>query len=251
MGTSVVKAEVASTALNGTLLRVNFTDASYDKFRLTEVVSDGSAGDVYGKVVTKGAGFIELEIAPPVTAWNLSNHFLAGTSAVAMWNSQVNRGSGAMESLYEYPSYVTNQTSIMRENVELYRRDASETWVEYQGDFWYSAQDMIMMERLARATELRALFGFKGSSPDGRSSYSMGLKSSIKDPERGGVFKSLANLPNQGDVEGFFNEIADRQNVSDVEINMLVGRGLLNRVQGFTSIISSMLVQQIHSADLL
>lgn len=237
MGISVVQAQVASNAFNGPLLRVNFVDPTYDKFRLTEIVTDGTANDAMGRVVNKGPGFIELEVAPPITAWVLASHFTAGTYATAMWNSQVNRGSTNMESLYEYPQYVTNQTSIMRENVELYRRDASQTWVEFQGDFWYSAQDMIMMQRIARAMEYRALFSYLGStsSTGGTVNYSMGLKASIKDASRGGIYKPLANLPTQGDVESFFNDIADRQNAADVEINMLVGRGLLSRIQGFTS----------------
>ena len=243
MGLSVVQAQVASTSLVGSLLRLNFVDPTYDKFRITEVVTDGTAADNMGRVVNKGAGFVELEIAPNgsgATAWNTATMFntLAGPIfATAMWNSQVNRGSTNMESLYEYPQFVTNQTSIMRENVELYRRDASQTWVEFQGDFWYSAQDMIMMQRIARAMEYRALFSYLGqtSGAGGSVNYSMGLKASIKDANRGGVYKPLANLPTQGDVESFFNEIADRQNAADVEINMLVGRGLLSRIQGFTS----------------
>lgn len=241
MGLSVVQAQVASTAIVGSLLRVNFVDTTYDKFRVTEIVHDGSANDFMGKVVNKGAGFVELEIAPNgsgAATWSAATGaFAAGGFATAMWNAQVNRGSGAMESLYEYPQFVTNQTSIMRENVELYRRDASQTWVEFQGDYWYSAQDMIMMNRIARSMEYRALFSHYGqtSGTGGTTNYSMGLKSSIKDPNRGGVYKPLANLPSQGDFESFINDIADRQNAADVEINMLVGRGLLNRIQGFTS----------------
>jgi hypothetical protein len=241
MGLSVVQAQVASTSINGALLRVNFVDTTYDKFRTTEIVHDGSANDFMGKVVNKGPGFIELEISPNgagATTWaGASGAFAANSYATAMWNAQVNRGSGSMESLYEYPQFVTNQTSIMRENVEMYRRDASQTWVEFQGDYWYSAQDMIMMNRIARAMEYRSLFSHYGqtSGAGGTTNHSMGLKASIKDPSRGGVYKPLANLPSQGDFESFINDIADRQNAADVEINMLVGRGLLNRIQGFTS----------------
>lgn len=239
MGLSVVQAQVASNAVNGSLLRVNFLDPTYDKFRVTEIITDGTAADNMGRVVNAGAGFIEMEIAPngtSATSWNAATMFVAGTYATALWNAQVNRGSGAMASLYEYPQYVTNQTAIMRENVELYRRDASQTWVEFQGDYWYSAQDMIMMQRIARAMEHRSLFSYMGTSTTGgTTNHTMGLKASIKDPNRGGVYKSLANLPTQADFENFINEIADRQNAADVEINMLVGRGLLNRIQGFTS----------------
>jgi len=241
MGISVVQAQVASSAAAGALWRVNFVDPTYDKFRLTEVVTDGTANDTMGRVVNKGPGFIELEIAPNgsgASTWaGITTPFAAGTFATAMWNSQVNRGSTNMESLYEYPQYVTNQTSIMRENVELYRRDASQTWVEFQGDFWYSAQDMIMMQRIARAMEYRALFSYFGQTAGagGQVNYSMGLKASIKDPNRGGVYKPLANLMTQADFESFINDIADRQNAAEVEINMLVGRGFLKAVQGFTS----------------
>jgi hypothetical protein len=237
MGVSVVQSTVASTVVNGSLLRINFVDNSYDKFRKSEVVSDNTANDTYGRVVNSGAGFIEVEYTPGITAWDTATQFVAGSTCTAMWNAQQNRGSGAMASLYEFPEYVSNQTSIMRENVELYRRDASQTWVEFQGDYWYSAQDMIMMQRIARASEYRALFSRYGTqaSSDGTVNYSMGAKAAIKDPTRGGVYSALANLPTQGDVEGFFNQIADRQNVQDVEINMMVGRGLLNRIQGFTS----------------
>lgn len=243
MGLSVVQAQIASSAIigNGALLRVNFIDPAYDKFRVTEVVHDGSANDFMGRIVNKGAGFIEMEIVPNganATTWSAATGcFPANGFATAMWNAQTNRGSGSMESLYEYPQYVTNQTSIMRENVELYRRDTSRTWVEYQGDYWYSAQDMIMMNRIARSMEYRALFSYFGQTAGagGATNHSMGLKASIKDPARGGVYKPLANLMTQADFESFINDIADRQNASDVEINMMVGRGVLNRVQGFTS----------------
>jgi hypothetical protein len=234
MGQSVVQAIVATSAINGSnQLVLTFTDNTYDKFRVTEVVGDGSANDSLGRVAVSAAGTITLDLAPPLTSWNLTNNFPAGSYVTSLWNSQTNRGSGAMSSLYEYPEYVSNQTSIMRENVSLDRRDASQTWVEFQGDYWYSAQDMIMMKRIARSMEYRALFSHMGTN--GGVNYSMGLKSSIKNAARGGVYKGLANLPTQADFESFLNDIADRQNASDVEINMLVGRGLLNRIQNFTS----------------
>ena len=133
MGVSVVQAEIASTYTNGNLLRINFVDGSYDKFRVTEVVSDGTALNTQGRVVNKGAGFIELEVSAGTTTWNTAIHFLAGKYATVYYNSQPNRGSGGLASLYEYPTYVDNWTAIMRDNVELYRRDMEETWVEFQG----------------------------------------------------------------------------------------------------------------------
>jgi len=234
MGVSTVQAQTGSTVLNGTTLRVNFTDPSYDKFRLNVVVTDGSANQTQGRVIGTGAGYIEMETTDG-SAWNTATQFLAGTFPTAIFNAQIARGSGAMASLFEYPEYVANRTSIYRENVELFARDASETWVEYQGDFWYSAQDMIMMQRIARDMEWRAMFSKYGVNSAGTVGYNMGLFDSIKDPERGGVYRPLANLMTQGDFESFIFAVANRQNRSELEIDMMVGRGFLSRVQSFTS----------------
>src|SRR5438445_100115 len=54
MGRSQVQAQVLSTALVGSNLQVNFTDPTYDNFRVTQVVSDTTAAMNQGRVISKG-----------------------------------------------------------------------------------------------------------------------------------------------------------------------------------------------------
>ncbi len=233
LGISNVQGQVLSTSTVGSLLRVNFTDPSYNNFRPNVVVTDGSAARNQGRIINCGAGYIEIETTDG-TAWNTATQFLTGSFPTAIYNAQKARDSGAMASLYEYPDYVQNRTSIYRENVGLFSRDRNQTWVKYKGDFWYSSQDMIMMKRIAREMEWRAMFSKYGVNATGDVGYSMGLWDAIINPDRGGIYRPLANLMTQGDFENFINAIADRQNSGETSITMLVGRGFLSRFQGFT-----------------
>lgn len=237
MGQSVVQASIATNVINGNVMRVTFTDTNYDLFRNTFVVGDGTASDNQGLVINHGPGYVDIVVAPPLTAWDAALHFVAGRYITEMFQASINRGSSAVESQYEYPKYTYNQTSIIRGNTELYRRDMEKTWVTYHGDMWSFAQEDFMMQNLARQMEIRGLFGFRGQTVDvdGTRNYSMGLKASIKDPDRGGVYLPSPSLPTQGTFEGFIGSIADRKNASMTDMTILMGRGILNRVQLFTS----------------
>lgn len=240
MGISQVMAQVSSTTLITTKkLRVNFVDTTYDLFRLTETVSDGTASNYMGRVIDHQPGYIVLEVAPPLTAWDTSRHFLAGTYATVLFQSSANRGSGGMESLYEYPEYVTNQTSITRGSVDLFRRDMSKTWARFEGGYWASAQDQIVMQRYARELEFRALWSKYGtitnSALGGDVNYSMGLKSAIQDSKRGGVFKQLVSAMTQDVWENFLGEVADRQSAQHTDLTIILGRGALKTIQGFVA----------------
>jgi len=237
MGRSQVVQQVASTSVIGTQLKVNWVDPTFDLFRTTFTLTDGTAANNLGTVTSHAPGYVMLDPGPSITAWNTAIHFVAGSYALELFNSSVNRGSDGVESLYEYPEYVTNQTSICRDNVQLFRRDMSQTWVKYKGDFWYSAQDEIMIQRYARAMDFSALwnkYGTKTSSNGGVVNYSMGIKEAILDPVRGGVYLGLSNAMTQQQFEDWLGQIADRQTAENVEINLLMGRGALSLLQKFT-----------------
>lgn len=242
MGVSVTQAVVASTQLNGSVLRVFFTDPTYDNFRLSTVVGNGTANDCMGTVIAHAPGYVDVVPAPPLTAWNTSLHFLANSYITEYFPASINRGSNALESQYEYPQYVINQTSIIRDNLQLFRRDLSKTWVAYDGtDIWGTAQDTIMMQRYARSLEYRGLFSYYGTTndPDGTRNFSMGLKASIKDPSRGGVYVASPSLMTEASFNNWINEIADRRNSGMTSMTFLVGRGFLSRVQSFASVRTS------------
>src|ERR1017187_1078818 len=112
-----------------------------------------------------------------------------------------------MESLYEDPVYVKNQTSIIRETVRINRRDMVKTWVEFENGYWWSAQDYITAQRFANMLEYKALLGEFGQTTNslvgGTVNYSMGLRAAIRDPERGGVYQPLSSAMGQGDFESW------------------------------------------------
>lgn len=237
MGSSTPTAQIASTSLSGANLVIVFTDPSFDKFRLKEVIGDGTANMNLGRVIAKSAGSVTIEAAAGTTL-NTTTTFLPGAFAVSMFTASGSRFSSGMESLYEYPKYIRNQTSITRESLSLARRDMSKTWVEYAGGMWYTAQEPLTVKRFARHLERKAIWSKLGnttSALEGDISYSMGLRESILDSERGGVYMPLSSTMTQGQFESWIGRIADRQNSAKYKITLGVGRGFLSWVQSFTT----------------
>jgi hypothetical protein len=238
MGSSTPTAQIASSTVTSTsLMTVVFTDPSFDKFRLKEVIGDGTANMNLGRVIAKAAGTVTIEAAAG-TSFVAGQTFAAGAFAVSMFTASGSRFSSGMESLYEYPKYIRNQTSITRESLSLARRDMSKTWVEYAGGMWYTAQEPLTVKRFARHLERKAIWSKLGnttSSLEGDISYSMGLRESILDSERGGVYMPLSSSMTQGQFEAWIGRIADRQNSAKYKITLGVGRGFLSWIQSYTT----------------
>jgi len=237
MGRSDYGVQVASNSTSGNNLVIVFSDPTYQAFRVTEVIGDGTAANNQGRVIAASAGTVTVEPVSGATSVPVTS-FAAGTFAVRMFQASINRGSTGITSLYEDPQYVWNQTSIVRESLDLYRRDFFSTWVEYNGKYWIHAQEPITMKRFARGLERKALWGKRGTNNTtaaggGVVNYSMGLKDSILDPERGGTYMGLTSAMTQGQFENWLGQIADRKNSQKYEIILGCGRGFLNWVQGF------------------
>lgn len=242
IGQSTPTAQILSTSTSGTNLQVNFTDPTFDKFRFKEVIGDGAANMNQGKVIGKGPGFVVLEPVPNLAGTTpiltTGTHFVAGATAFPLFPVSGDRASTAMESRYEYPKFITNRTAVMRDGLDLARRDLYTTWVEYEGGAWYLAQERKMLQNWARSIEKKAFFGRYGtvnSSIEGPTSFSMGLEQAIMDPERGGEVLPLQGPLSQAQFEGWIGRIADRRNSASYTITMLVGRGFLNQIQNFTA----------------
>lgn len=239
MGGNEIVAQVAATPTSPSagVLRVLFTDPTFDKFRNQEIVTDGTSGDVMGRIIAHGAGYIDLTYCPPLTAWSTSLHFQANSFTTYITQVSPTSGSMPMESRYNIPKYVSNYTSVLRENLEMYRRQMGATWAKYKGQYWYSAQDEAMIMRIAYAQEMKALLEFSGiqNEADGTVNYSMGAKAAIKDADRGGVYTAFTSAPTQGTFENFIGQIADNRGGESTILDMGVGRGFLRTVQGFVA----------------
>lgn len=237
MGRSDIGYQVSSNSASGNNLIVNFSDPTVQIARVTEVWSDGTAANNQGRVVSVAAGTMTLEPVSGATSVPTTS-FAAGTFAALMFQASTNRFSTGIVSRYEDPIYVTNQTSIVRDSLDVARRDGFMTWVEYNGQYWIHAQEPIMMKRYARGLDRKALWGKYGTNQTsvggtGTINYSMGLKDSILDPQRGGVYMGLTSLMSQGQFEGWLGQIADRKNSTKYKVTLGVGRGFLNMVQQY------------------
>lgn len=234
MGSSTPTASILSVTGTNPMV-VTFSDPSFDKFRLKEVIGDGSAAMNMGRVIAKAPGQVTIE---PVSGATTVSGFTAGSFAVSMFPASGTRFSSGMESLYEYPKYLKNQTSITRESLSLARRDMSKTWVEYAGGMWYTAQEPLTVKRFARNLERKAIwskFGNTTSSLEGNVAYSQGLREAILDSERGGVYMPLSGSMTQGQFESWIGRIADRKNSPRYSVTIGCGRGFLNWIQSYTS----------------
>lgn len=227
----------ATPTLSGTNLVVVFSDPTFLGYRETEVISDGTAANNQGRVVSVSPGTVTLEPVGGATTM-ATTQFPAGSYAARMFQLSINRGSTGITSLYEDPFYVYNYTSISRDSVDFFRRDFFQTYPLYNGKYWMYAQEKVMMDRFARGIERKALLGKRGqnvttASGGGKFNSSQGLRDAILDPDRGGTYLSLSNVITQGQFEAFLGQIADRKNSSKYKIQLGVGRGALNAIQNF------------------
>ena len=237
MGSSTAVAQVAGNNLVGTNLVITFVDPTFNSFREKLVIGDGTAAMALGRVISKAPGTVTIESVSGETL--TAAMFAAGTFATEMWIASGNRGSTGVQSIYETPKYVSNQTAITRESLTIFRRDMAETWVQYAGDYWITAQEPLTARRFARGLERKAIWSRFGStansSLEGKVSFSKGLKESIMDQERGGVYMGLTGSMTQGQFEGWLAQIADRKNSSKYSITLGCGRGFLRWIQGFNT----------------
>ena len=226
----------AAPTLSAGVLTVTFIDSAWKNFRIQEVLGDGTAAMNQGRVIEVGAGYVKMVPAGNTitTGWSTTLHFQAGQFATFLYVASETRGSSGLDSMFEYPQYISNQTGVIRDNVTLYKADMTQTWVKVMdnGD-WYSAQDMFLIESMARQMELRALWS-QFNSANGVQ-YSKGLKECIKDPLRDGTYRSYSNIPTTGQIIEYFNNIADKQNIGKMSLTHLVGRGFLSVLQNITS----------------
>lgn len=232
IGRNNVIQPIAANVLNGNgTLTVFFVDPNYNLFRLNRVVLDSN--DFQGRVINTAAGQVTIEPLGNPTVFVAATHFASGFIKDG-WDASINMGSASATPLYEYPDYVYNYTSISRGTADWFRRNQNQTWVEYEGKFWYSSIDIMAIKQFAKDEEFKAREGVRAqinSINGGVVNQSGGIYWAIKDPIRGGVVKPMSNNPAKADLEDFIMEIAARQAVPNVKLLGLAGQGMLANLQ--------------------
>lgn len=233
MGSIDVITVIGSVAASGARnLRVTFTDPTYSLFRENMIVLDTNRNQ--GRVVTSGAGFVIISPTPGSPVLSASTMFTANMYIKEGWNTSINRGSVNPAPLNAVPYYDYNWTQTTRAASQYFRNDTYSTWVEYNGKYWYTSVDAVMMLDLAKQLERRAWFGVRGQGTDdsGRPyNENGGLIWAIKDPIRGGVIQPMASNPVKADYERFMGLIAKRQAGPTMTQTWLCGRDALTNIQ--------------------
>lgn len=231
-------AEVSSNAIVGTDLRVNFVDTTEERFRVGEVLMDGSAGRFTGRVISKGAGFVILKKTPDILAWNTAIHFVTGSFTTDGWVAAPGRSLAGPTSLFNVPKYVKFRTSAIRDAITLNREDFTDTYINPETGMFALSQVDYMLERIENAKEMKALYSKFGSQleQDGEVSYSEGFFESVKKAETGGIYRPIGNEYTLDDFEEFSGAIADRRNEQKTRLSFLMGRHGLRVIQNFPKI---------------
>lgn len=230
LGKSGITAQIASTAQAGLNLTVNFSDPTFQLFRVGNNIFDVSRNQ--GRVVSTAPGTLVIEPTAKTATLTTGTQFVAGGLAKDGWDVSVNRGSTGKTSLFENPAYDYNYTSIMRDSQTLFRRDMVSSYPMFKGKYWYTAQDEMMVRRWARGYEYKSWFSWRGqaaASGGGTKNENGGLEWAIKN--RGGVVATLANNPTKLDFENFIMDVKNRQTSGNVELTLLMGSGALRNIQ--------------------
>ncbi len=223
-GNLAVVAQIQSNSLVGTSLVIVFSDPNYNFFRIGDTVADSN--NVLGNVTAVSPGTIT--ISPITVTFVAATHYIANMFAKVFFNTSLTRNSVGVTSLYNTPDLDYNLTGNTRDTTYLARKDFISTYVKVNGNYWWSAQQMEMVSRMAQATERKFIFSERADVGD--KTYNGGLIWAIKN--RGGEYVSSTAAITQPVLQGLIQGIKTR-NPGTTEVTMFAGAGAISAFQGF------------------
>jgi hypothetical protein len=224
-----IASKIASNAQVGANLQVNFIDASYDNFRVGDIVMDSER--IKGKVIAHQAGQITIE--PVNTALVAANHFVANATAKQVSDASVKRASHGKESLYVTPTKDYNYPTLQRDSAFIARSDMNSTYTRYKGEYWWYAQEEEMLQRLARNIEQGWVYNdrFTGTGAQGQYYTNGGLVWSIQN--RNGTYVKSPNIVDEGIWQDLIHQISVKRAMGSQNLTLLAGRAALGSIQRF------------------
>ena len=226
LGNLNVAAEISSGSGTGVSKTVTLADASYDAFRVGDIVMDNNR--VQGRVSAKSAGSVTID------AWSTSSFvagdFGSGTMRRIADASQVDSSTGK-EALYYTPTTDYNYTQVMRNSGYLSRRDISlKTYVRYNGQYWWLAQEELMVKDLARQREFNTIFGIRQRK--GGVDTNGGLIWSIDN--RGGTHIVGSSAMTRDDFHDYLYTMLAKNASRSRELTLFYGLDALKTIQDFS-----------------
>lgn len=229
VGNLSVASSISANALVGTNLVITLADATYRNFRVGDLVMDSE--QVFGKVVSSSAGSVTVE--PAGTTLVAATHFTAGMVIKTVGNASVKESSRGISSLYVTPTLDYNYPSITRDSQYLSTKDMLATYPRFKGEFWWYAQEELMLQNFARMMEQKWVYTNRGviTGADGEYYLNGGLIWSIKN--RGGVYLKSPNIIDQNTFDDLIYQVSVKRAAATQDLVCLYGRAAKMEIDRF------------------
>lgn len=226
LGNLSVFSLVTAVSLSGTSLLVTVADPT--GFRVGDIVADSNL--ITGYVSSVSGSVVTLD---PVNSVSLSasTHFQVGHTAKVLYDSSANRGSHGKTTFDYVPDTNYTYTAVMRESSDLARRDKTSSFVKWQGDYWYTSKDELVMKRFAKSTEYNLYLSELGVTGTGANEkyHTAGIRWSIIN--RGGTYLPLTSELTQDAWHSFIEEMVRKSADNGRKLVALMGAQAMGRLQ--------------------
>jgi hypothetical protein len=230
MGRGHVIASIAASVIVGNTVVITLADATYDSFRVGDVVV-AADHSVSGKIVSTAAGTLTIEPTESTVAQMLAV-FAAAAYVKVLGDSSPNFYSDGKSPLYEFPELIYNHSAIKRDTYLASRRENIKSRIYWKDKFWGDAQLDLMVQRFLRQMEKQMLFSNRAqftSVVGGESDLNGGVRWSIMN--RGGEYLPLAAALTQAQFDNFLANVWSRKASRTTPLTLFMGRGMMQHIQ--------------------
>jgi len=229
VGNLSVAALIASNSLVGSNLVLTLQDTTYKNFRVGDLLMDSEM--IFGKVISASAGSVTIE--PSGVALVAGTHFTAGMTAKCVGNASIKSSSRGVSSLYVTPTLDFNYPGITRDSQFIDLKDMLATYPKFKGDFWWYAQEELMLQNFARQLEQKWVYTNRGviTGQDGEYYVNGGLIWSIKN--RGGVYLKSPNIIDNNTLDDLIYQVSVKRAAATQDLVCLYGRAAKMEIDKF------------------
>jgi hypothetical protein len=205
------------------------TLTSSENFRPGDIIADSNM--VQGVVIEKTATPNQIRVKSVTTALVSTLHFLAGHVAKVMFDASANRLSYGKPALTVTPNTDFTYTSVTRESSTQARRDRIQSFVKWQGDFWYRSWDDLTLRRFAKTLEYKYAFSERSifAGPFGETYSTAGLRWSIIN--NGGTYLPLTSELTQTAFNDFLETLVRKTADNGRRLVAMMGSAAMARLQ--------------------
>jgi len=229
VGNLSIAATISVNSLVGTNLVLTLSDSAYRNFRVGDLLMDSEM--IKGKVISASAGSVTIE--PAGTTFVAATHFTAGMTAKRVGNVSIKDSSHGTSSLYVTPTLDYNYPSVTRNSQYLSLKDMLATYPRYQGEFWWFAQEELMLQDFARQLEQKWVYTDRAdiTGQDGQYYMNGGLIWSIKN--RGGVYLKSPNIIDENTWNDLIYQVSVKRASATQDLVCLYGRAAKMEIDKF------------------